>query len=105
MIESRSYILFEMWMPTVIKIGAFRFYSFSNESGEPPHIHIQSDRKLAKFWLDPVTLAKSTRFSSKELRKIEKIVMENENLFLEVWNEYFNKSRIRISNEYPEPQF
>ena len=77
-------------MPTVMRIGSYRFYFFSNEFGEPPHIHIQHDRKLAKFWITPVRLAKSTRFTPKELRKIEKLVVENEDIFLEVWNDYFN---------------
>lgn len=41
-------------MPTVLRIGAFRFFFYSNEGGEPPHIHIQRDRMLAKFWLQPI---------------------------------------------------
>ncbi len=58
--------------------------------GEPPHIHIQSDRKLAKFWLDPVTLASSTRFAAHELGKLSKLVEENQGDLLEAWNEYFS---------------
>mgnify|MGYP003629874380 FL=1 len=45
---------------------------------------------LAKFWLRPVALASSTRFSPKELRKLEALVSENKELFLETWNEYFS---------------
>jgi hypothetical protein len=41
-------------MPTILRIGSYRFFFYSNEIGEPPHIHIQSERKLAKFWLQPV---------------------------------------------------
>ena len=77
-------------MPTILRLGAFRFFFYSNEFGEPPHIHIQSDKKLAKFWLQPVTFSKSTNFSPKELRKLEKIVLENERTLLEAWNGYFN---------------
>ena len=44
----------------------------------------------AKFWLQPVTLAGSTRFSPKELRKLETLVIENKALLLETWNEYFS---------------
>lgn len=78
-------------MPTVLRIGSFRFFFYSNEFGEPPHIHIQSDSKLAKFWLNPSRLSKSTRFTPKELRVIEKLIIENENRFLEAWNEYFDR--------------
>ncbi len=59
------------------------------QSGEPAHIHIQRERMLAKFWLRSVALASSTRFSPKELRKLESLVNENKELFLEAWNEHF----------------
>ncbi len=77
-------------MPTVLRIGQFRFFFYSNEFGEPPHIHIQNDNKKAKFWIEPVRLANSVRFSPKELRKLEKLVEENKNKIMEAWNEYFN---------------
>lgn len=43
-------------MPTILRIGAFRFFFYSNENAEPCHIHVQSERKLAKFWLAIMTL-------------------------------------------------
>ncbi|NDW22914.1 DUF4160 domain-containing protein [Alteromonas hispanica] len=77
-------------MPTVLKIGPYRFFFYSNENGEPAHIHIQRERMLAKFWLRPVALASSTRFAPKELRTLEKLVVENRDAFLEAWNGYFS---------------
>lgn len=59
---------------TVLRIGPFRFFFYSNENAEPAHIHIQRDNMLAKFWLQPVALASSSRFSPKELRKLESLV-------------------------------
>lgn len=44
-------------MPTVLRVGRYRFFFFSNEGEEPAHIHIKAERDQAKFWLDPVTLA------------------------------------------------
>lgn len=78
-------------MPTILRIGSFRFFFYSNEMGEPAHIHIQRDNMLAKFWLNPVSLARSTRFSPKELRKIETLIVENKDIFMEAWNEYFSR--------------
>jgi len=52
-------------MPTVLKIGKFRFFFFSNEGSEPIHIHVESDEKYAKFWLQPVQLARSIGYSAK----------------------------------------
>jgi len=78
-------------MPTVLRIGPFRFFFYSNENSEPAHIHIQRDRMLAKFWLNPVALASSSRFSSKELRELESLVIEHRDRLLEAWNEYFSR--------------
>lgn len=77
-------------MPTILRIGAYRFFFYSNEFGEPAHIHIQRDNMLAKFWLKPIALASSTRFSPKELRKLKLLVIENNETLLEAWNEYFS---------------
>jgi len=76
-------------MPTKLRIGPFRFFFYSNEYGEPAHIHVQRDSLLVKFWLEPVSLASATRFSSKELRKIRLLVIENKEMLLEAWNEHF----------------
>ena len=53
-------------------------------------MHIQRDRMLAKFWLNPPILASSTRFSPQELRSLEALVNENCTTLLEAWNGYFS---------------
>ena len=77
-------------MPTILRIGPYRFFFYSNERGEPPHVHVQRERFLAKFWLSPVALAGSKRFASHELRTIQKYVDENREIFLEAWNEHIS---------------
>ena len=72
-----------------MRIGSFRFFFFSNESGEPAHI--QRDRMLAKFWLKPIAVASSMRFSPKEVRKLESLVIENRETLLEAWSEHFGR--------------
>ncbi len=79
-------------MPTVLRFEAYRFYFYSHEPNEPPHIHVDRDNLSAKFWLSSVSLAKNIGFSPKELRKIQSIVEFNQQNFLEKWNEYFNTS-------------
>ncbi|WP_408014715.1 DUF4160 domain-containing protein [Sansalvadorimonas verongulae] len=55
-----------------------------------PHLcWIQRDKALAKFWLKPVMLATSTRFSAKEIRELHKYVENNRDRLQEAWNEYF----------------
>ena len=80
-------------MPTVLRIGAFRFFFYANEGQEPAHIHVQADNKLAKFWLKPVNLANSIGFNAKQLNQLLGLVRENEALFLEAWNDFFNIER------------
>jgi hypothetical protein len=77
-------------MPTVLRIRGYRFFFFSLEGNEPPHIHIEQAEKFAKFRLNPVTLAKSRGFRSGELTELQAIVEENQELFLEKRNEHFS---------------
>ena len=77
-------------MLTILEIGPYRFFFYGNERREPPHIHVQRERFLSKFWLNPVALAGSKRFASHELRTIQKHVDENRKIFLEAWNEHIS---------------
>ncbi|MCT7952369.1 DUF4160 domain-containing protein [Ancylothrix sp. C2] len=79
-------------MPTVLRFEGYRFYFYSHEPNEPPHIHIDKDEMSAKFWLSPVSLAKNIGFKAKELRIIQLLVEANQQKFLEAWNEYFNSN-------------
>ena len=78
-------------MPTVLRVGPYRFYFFSNEVNEPPHIHVKAGRNVAKFWLSPIELASKYGFRAHELNKIENIVVEHQIELLEAWDEYFSR--------------
>jgi len=47
-------------MPTVLRVGGYSLVFFSSDRGEPVHIRVKHDRRVAKFWLDPVELAKNS---------------------------------------------
>ena len=79
-------------MPTVLRYDAYRFYFYSHEPNEPPHVHIDRDNLSAKFWLSPVFLGRNHGFSARELRELERIVQDNRQKLLEAWNEYFGIS-------------
>lgn len=76
-------------MPTALVSGPYRFYFYSHEPNEPPHIHVDRDRSSAKFWLTPVSLARNLGFNARELRTIEELVEDNRILLLEKWNGHF----------------
>lgn len=44
---------------------------------------------MAKFWLSPVRLASSGGFRRTEIKKVQRVVDENVNVFVEAWNEFF----------------
>ena len=44
---------------------------------EHPHIHVRRDDRVAKFWLDPITLQKAGGFTRTELSKIAGLVEDN----------------------------
>ncbi len=76
-------------MPNVLRSGPYRFYSYSHEPNEPPHVHVDRDNLSAKFWLQPVSLAQNLGFRPKELRQVQELVEQNQEQFVEAWNDYF----------------
>ena len=78
-------------MPTVLRIGAFRFHFYSDEGDEPAHIHVDSVDGECKFWLDPVVLAKSMNVSPVDVRKIERLVFEHRNFLMEKYHEFHHR--------------
>jgi hypothetical protein len=75
-------------VPTVLRVGRYRFFFFSNEGQEPPHIHVKAADDEAKYWLDPVELAADYGFNARELSEIERIVEEHQERILEAWHEH-----------------
>lgn len=76
-------------MPTILRVGRFRLFFFSNESQEPPHIHVKSGGDEAKFWLEPIELAANYGFNGRELNEIERLVARHLSALLEAWDEHF----------------
>lgn len=64
-------------------------FFFSSDRGEPIHVHVERERKAAKFWLTPVRLESSHGFAEPELNKVEALVREHEAELVKAWYEYF----------------
>ena len=77
-------------MPTVLRTGPYRFFFFAGDRDEPPHIHVEREDKVAKFWLDPVRLQSSGGFSRNEIIRIQRVVGEYQIQLREAWNAYFH---------------
>lgn len=74
-------------MPTLLKTYGLRFFFFSNEATDIPHIHVEKNNAYAKYCLSPVEHATSFAFSAKELSQIRALVQQHQPLFLAKWNE------------------
>ena len=80
-------------MPTVLWIDGYRFYFFSREGREPPHIHVEQAGRYAKFWLVPVVLVSNRGFRTGELSELTQLVREHRALFQEKWDEHLRRQR------------
>ena len=81
-------------MPTVHRLGPYRFYFFSEEndaSHEPPHIHVRSGGGVASFWLSPVRTRDFQGYNPVEVERIRRIVEANRDLLLRRWHEFFDQ--------------
>jgi len=78
-------------MPVLLRSGSLTFFFWSNEGGEPPHVHVQqaSDRRTAKLWLNPVRLDHVGSLRPSDVARARKIVIEHEADFLAAWQAFF----------------
>lgn len=49
-------------MPVVLRVKGYRFWCYEVDLDEPPHGHVGKEGKEAKYWIDPIALAKSGGF-------------------------------------------
>lgn len=78
-------------MPTVLRWKGYRFFFWSGDRAEPPHIHVKKGRGEVKVWLMPVDLAKQIGFADHEINAILKKVREEQPTLLETWHEHFGR--------------
>lgn len=79
-------------MPTVLRSGPYRFYFYSHEPNEPPHVHVDRGSDSAKFWLHDGGLARNVGFSAKELGVLQRLVLEHRTQLLEAWHGFFGEN-------------
>lgn len=78
-------------MPTVLRVGPYRFFFYASDRDEPPHIHVERDDEVAKYWLDPVRLQSSGGFGRVELRRIRSTIEQYRDALMEAWHDYFGR--------------
>ena len=76
-------------MPTILRVGSYRFHFYASDQPEPIHVHVEGGGGSAKFWLRPLRLAASRGLSRHELSRLAGIVADHQEQFVRAWNEYF----------------
>ena len=75
-------------MPTVLRVDGYRFFFFSDEH-LPTHIHIEKGDRYARIELDTLKVTENYRCTSKELKKLVRLVQEHQEVLQGAWHEYF----------------
>lgn len=76
-------------MPTLLNKLGFRFFFYSDEGNEPPHVHVEKAEGRGKYWTEPVEKCYMKNFTKQEEKKAEEIVLEEQENFRQKWYEYF----------------
>ena len=76
--------------PTVLRTGPYRFFFFSSDKHEPPHVHVEREAKRAKFWVELVEVESNAGFSARELARVRAIVEEHREELLRAWHDFFS---------------
>jgi hypothetical protein len=72
-----------------MRVHGYRFFFYSNEGSEPPHVHVERAEGTAKYWLHPVESAAHTHFDARQLRVIRRIIEHRRSQIEEAWHEHF----------------
>jgi hypothetical protein len=70
-------------------IDGYRFFFYSNERNEPPHMHVWKGGNEAKIWLGALTFASNYGFSNAELTKIRRITRSHVDELYDLWDAHF----------------
>ena len=76
-------------MPTIFILFGFRFIFYSNDH-EPIHVHVVKGNAKAKFTIFPVKLVENNGLKASELKLVESVIEENQEIIAEHWNKFFN---------------
>ena len=77
-------------MPTIFIFFGFRFMFYSDDH-EPIHVHVLKDGHEAKYNVQGIEQVFNHGFKKHELKLIESIIEENEDVIKERWNNFFKQ--------------
>jgi hypothetical protein len=78
-------------MPVVLRVDGYRFWFYEADLDEPLHVHVGKEGKEAKYWLNPIRMARAGRFKPVDLREIERIINDNLDFLRSAWEQEQSK--------------
>ena len=79
-------------MPVVLRVAGYKFFFYQADlANKPPLVHVTKEDNEAKFWLDPIKIAREGKFRKSDLRDIERIIEDNLQFLLNAWQEEKSK--------------
>ena len=90
-------------MPTLYSFGKCRLFFWSNESGEPVHVHVamgSPSPNTTKIWLTKasgcVVANNRSRIPDRELNQALKFITTEHAVICELWKKYFGTDDIKF---------
>ena len=90
-------------MPKLFKIGRYIVFFWSNEAGEPIHVHVSvvnPSPNSAKIWLTRsggcIVAHNKSRIPQKDLNKLLEIIQDNFFYICIEWKKFFDAKDIRF---------
>jgi hypothetical protein len=84
-------------MPTILYVQGWRFYFYSNEGGEPMHVHAAKGEAECKYWLHPDRFDIVEDFehgcTPRLRREVRQIIFEHFDRIVAAWGERFGGNR------------
>ncbi len=80
-------------MPTILLVLGWRFFFFSNEGNEPPHVHAHKGETECKYWLKSelyeIEEAWSHNLTPRLRREVRRIIFDHFDLIVGEWEKSF----------------
>ena len=90
-------------MPKLFKVGAFSIFFWSNELGEPIHVHVCVGNPYAnstKIWLTQgggaLVAHNKSRIAKHDLAEILVVIQVNFDIICKAWKEHFDIDNIEF---------
>jgi hypothetical protein len=86
----------------LFKVGQYVVFFWSNEEGEPIHVHISKGKitpNATKIWLTAgggCIIAKKGRIPANDLSKLFTIIQDNHSLICSKWRSHFDVEDIKF---------